>query len=70
MKPELGMRVRPAKEGTNKWDGVIVSISPPDDEDHGIVGVWLENRLRYGDDNCEHYAYSSDEQLGKILKQL
>lgn len=73
MKPRLGMRVRPsAKLVANpaEWDGVIVKIVPPFGGDHGYVATWLEKKLNYGDDNCEHYAYCSDDQLGALLVEL
>lgn len=72
MKPKLGMRVRPLhpKRASSKWDGVIVQIIPPTSEGHGVVAVWLENQTGYGGDNCEHYAYVSDEQLSRELKEL
>ena len=73
MTPRLGMRVRPSQKlvaNPAEWEGVIVKIVPPSDEDHGYVATWLEHKLGYGADNCEHYAYCSDEQLATILIEI
>ena len=73
MNPVLGMRVRPTrtiKKNPSKWDGVIVQIIPPSEKGHGMVAVWLENQTNYGGDNCEHYAYVSDEDLDQVLTVL
>ena len=73
MQPSLGLRVRPissVRKKSSEWDGVIVKIVQPADGDHGYVATWLENKINYGDDNCEHYAYYDDEQLSKLLVEI
>lgn len=67
------MRVRPlhaSKKKPTEWDGVIVKIVQPSQDDHGYIAVWLENKVGYGDDNCEDYAYCSEKQLDTLLVQL
>ena len=71
--PVLGMVVRPhgnLVKRPSEWEGVIVGIDQPHDENHGCVVVWLKHKLNYGDNNCEHYAFYSHEQLATILKQV
>ena len=71
--PIPGMKVRPHSTVKNKpkeWDGVIVYVVPPSETDHGCVAVWLSEKCNYGGDNCEHYAYYSDEQIATVLKEI
>lgn len=69
--PKLGMRVAPkGVKNAKTMSGVIVRVVEPEGEHHGTIFVWQEHRLDYGADNCEHYAYYDDEQLGSVLKEL
>lgn len=63
-----GMRVT----DENGFTGVIVQIVLPESddnpiEDHGMVAVWLENQMNYGDNNCEHYTYVDWQTRLRIL---
>lgn len=71
--PTVGMTVRPHGKvcrTPKKWEGIIVDVRQPDGDEHGCVAVWLKHRLNYGDDNCEHYAFYSHEQLATILVEV
>jgi hypothetical protein len=60
-----GMQVKDA------WGnrGIVVKIEIPDEpsvENHGTVFVWQSERTGYGDDNCEHYTYTSWKEFLRI----
>jgi len=41
----------------NGHKGIVVKIiKGTNDEDHGTIYIWQEDRDKYGADNCEHYA--------------
>lgn len=49
--------------------GIVVKIEPGGDtgEDHGSVYVWQAERTGYGDDNCEHYAFTTWKQHLRMI---
>lgn len=49
--------------------GIVVKIEPgTDNENHGTIYVWQENRMDYGADNCEHYAEINWHRNLRILE--
>lgn len=53
----------------NKNLGVVVKIDPPQEEgDHGTVYVWQLEKINYGADNCEHYAFTQWSSILRILE--
>ena len=36
--------------------GVVVKIVQDQEDDHGCVYVWQQDKVGYGSDNCEHTA--------------
>ena len=48
--------------------GVVVKIIPGiDNENHGTIFVWQQDRLEYGADNCEHYVHYGWEKSLRIV---
>lgn len=69
--PKVGMKVEPIGVKNKKsLQGIIVEVTPPTDQGHGTVATWLTNKTGYGQDNCEHYAYVSDEQIARVLREV
>lgn len=53
----------------NLNEGIVVKIQEGYNiEDHCIIYVWQLNRVKYGDDNCEHYAYINWKQFLRIIE--
>lgn len=65
----------PIKRGDRVVDkygnkGVVVwVIEGVDQEDHGGIAVWQEERYNYGLDNCEHYVHYGWENSLTILEE-
>ena len=48
--------------------GVVVKITPYVDENNpGVVSIWLSNKWYYDTQNCDHYPIKNWEQFLKIL---
>ena len=46
--------------------GIVVKVVPESDNFHGAVYVWQSERVGYGSDNCEHYAFTSWRRILRI----
>lgn len=52
--------------------GVVVKVIKPleeDDESHGTIYVWQEDKTGYGADNCEHYTHTSWHAFLRLIDQ-
>jgi len=55
---------------SNGHKGVVVKIvKGTDNQNHGTIYVWQEDRYSYGADNCEHYAEINWKSSLKILDE-
>ena len=61
--PYLGMEVI----DSDGFKGVVVKIEPSTEDHHGFIYVWQSDRFNYGDDNCEHYCFSTWKPFLRLL---
>lgn len=53
----------------NGWKGVVVRIEHGSTiESHGTIYVWQSERMEYGADNCEHYAYVNWRKCLRVIE--
>lgn len=48
--------------------GIIVKIEKNTKDFHGIIYSWQENRINYGNDNCEHYSFDGWQREIRIIE--